>query len=72
MTTFCLKWNNCSVKEPCPLCKVFHKADMGLWTFLESSWEAVCGNCAQKHAPELAQFLGEHGHIQSCEPEGGR
>jgi len=52
-----VKYNNVSRHEACALCQADIKAPNGPALFKEGTWEPVCAECAEKHAPELALMV---------------
>ena len=53
-----VKYINTAIREPCPICGALRKdAKVPLWIFPSEGYEAVCAECAKKHAPELVELL---------------
>jgi hypothetical protein len=52
-TTLCIKHNNCSVREICPLCRREFKADVGFVLWVDGTGDLVCDECAGKEDPHL-------------------
>lgn len=48
-----IKYNNCSSRESCLLCGESTKPSCGPAVFLERTWDVVCDQCVEEHAPGL-------------------
>lgn len=50
-------WNNCSAREPCPVCGEWTDQPTGPVLFFEDSARTVCDDCGERYAPELMLVL---------------
>ncbi len=56
-TEFAIKYNNCTVHEPCAICGEDIHPGVGPQLFKKDTWASVCLGCGRKYAPELVEAL---------------